>query len=358
MDAGLERERVEGCHWLLLRLAGTVADDLTCRCRYWLAEERTTDVGRAIAYAVLSQRIPLSDDEIDLLAELLGAAGMDTSALSMVDIMDTDPMPKYAFAAGREEVDRGCRIGAADDRPAAPVAGAPPDDDVDRAILAVMDRDSYIRAVWRVWRFPGDRAPWPPPRRVYVVEVDRGAPLAGIAAWLQYAVAAAGPADPQIEVYPVRAALPSYQRLARAYGALIWAREPDPGLRVATVPDPSGPAAPPDQVTLPEPERHRLAAYLSGGEPLLVTTARMNDVVTPALGAVVPTNFRTDGRWIWNDATVYYLQRYGLAPEPDLVAHIRRVDFVPPEVDGAAIHRALAALQEPAGDEPAWTYGS
>jgi hypothetical protein len=358
MDVGIQRERVEACHWLLLRLACSVADDLISQCRRWLGEGRTSEVGRAVTYAVLSQHIPLSDPEIDLLAELLGAAGLDTSALSMVDLLDNESMPKYAFAACHKDVGRGSRLGAADDRPAAPVTEAEPDDDIDRAMLALMNPGTPIRALWRVWRFPGDGAPWPPPRRVYVVEVDRGAELAGVTAWLQDAVAAAGETDPQVEVYPIHGSLPSYQRLARAYGALIWARESDQSLRVATVLHQYGPGAGLDRTPLEERELARLAEYLSGGEPLLVTTARTNDVISPALGAVVPTNFRTDGRWIWNDATVYYLTHYGLAPEPDLVAHIRRLDFVAPEVDGAAIHRALAALQEPAADEPAWTYGT
>jgi hypothetical protein len=82
----------------------------------------------------------------------------------------------------------------------------------------------------------------------------------------------------------------------------------------------------------------------------------MRDVVTPERGAVVPMDVRTDGRWIWSDAITYYLERYGLAPDAELVAHIERLDFVPPEVDGAAIHRALAVLPEPAADEPTWLY--
>jgi hypothetical protein len=358
LDVGIQRERVEACHWLLLRLAGSVADDLISQCRRWLGEGRTSDVGRTVTYAVLSHHIPLSDPEIDLLAELLGAAGLDNSALSMVDVLDNESMPKYAFAACRKDVGRGSGLGAADDRPAAPVTQAAPDDDVDRAILAVMDPSTPIRALWRVWRFPGDGAPWPPPRRVYVVEVDRFTVLAAIAAWLQDAVTGAGETDPQVEVYPVHGSLPSYQRLARANGALIWARESDRGLLVASILHQEGPGVAINLTPLDEPELTLLATYLSGGEPLLITTARTYDVIAPALGAVVPTNFRTDGRWIWNDATVYYLTHYGLAPEPDLVAHIRRLDFVSPEVDGAAIHRALAALQEPAADEPAWTYGA
>jgi hypothetical protein len=357
MDAKVQRERVAACHRLLLRLAGTVPDDLTCQCRRWLAEDRTSDVGRSIAYAVLSQHVRLTDAEIDLLAELLGAAALDTSALSMVEVLDSEPLPKHAFAPSRADADRGTQLGAADDRPGPPALAAEPDDDVDRAMLARMDAEPLIRALWRVWRFPGDGAPWPRPRRVYVVETDQDAELAGIAARLQAVAASAGETAPQVEVYPVHAALPGYQRLARAYGALIWARDPDPGLRLAALPDQVDAGAD-GALALPTTEVARLVSYLRGGEPLLVTTARMPDVVNRARGAVVPMNFRTDGRWIWSDAAIYYLERYGLAPDPELVAHVRRLNYTSPEVDGAAIHRALAALQEPPADEPAWTYGS
>jgi hypothetical protein len=361
MEADIQGERLAGCHWLLLRLAGTVPDDLTTQCRSWLAEGRFSDAGRAITYSVVSQRIRLTNSDIDLLTELLAAAAIDPSALSMVDVLDSEPMPKYAFVPCRADADRGSRRGAADERPGAPVVAAGPDDDVDRAVLAGMSPELAIRAVWRAWRFPGDGAPWPPPRRVYVVEADQGSPLAGIAARLQSIAAAAGETHPQVEVYPVHGALPSYQRLARASGGLIWARSPDPGLRLAAVFDPAGEPGPRMAAGYPvigAPDAARLIAYLNGGQPLLVTTARKNDVLAPALGAVVPMNFRTDGQWIWSDATAYYLEHYRLAPDADLVTHIRHRGFVVPEVDGAAIHRALAALQEPAAHEPAWTYGS
>jgi hypothetical protein len=84
--------------------------------------------------------------------------------------------------------------------------------------------------------------------------------------------------------------------------------------------------------------------YLSAGEPLLVTPTLDPDVVEPGLGRMVPVSFRTDGFWIWSDAATYYLRRHGLAPDPELLAHIRAADYAPPEVDGAALHRAGAAM--------------
>src|SRR5262249_12672004 len=65
----------------------------------------------------------------------------------------------------------------------------------------------------------------------------------------------------------------------------------------------------------------------------------------PEHGQTVPNTFRTDGRWIWSDAAAYYLHRYGLAPDPGLLAYIREREYVMPTVDGAAQHRAGAALR-------------
>jgi hypothetical protein len=360
VDLFIDRRRVNDCHWMLLRLAGSIHDDLVVQCRRWLAEQRTTDVARAIMFAVLSQRLRLDESDIDLLAELLGAAELDNSALWLIEATDFDSLPPFGFSATRQ-IDRAARtLRAADARPAPPVTTTESEDDTERALLTSMMDECAIRAVWRTWRLPGDGGLWPPARRVFVVEADRGAPLAELAARLQHTLAMADEPSPQVEVYPVRATLPSYQRLARVHGALIWARDPDPGVRIATVYDAAdlrGRHMTSDYEMIHGPQACRILHYLRHGEPLMATDARMIDVVDTSLGQAVPMNFRTDGFWIWSDTATYYLDRYGLAPDPDLVAHICRRRFEPPEVDGAALHRALVALQEPSATEPAWTFG-
>jgi hypothetical protein len=82
----------------------------------------------------------------------------------------------------------------------------------------------------------------------------------------------------------------------------------------------------------------------------------MEDVIDPSRGGVVPMNVRTDGAWIWTDATTYYLERYNLMPDPGLLRHIRAAGYRMPEVDRVAIHRATAVLQEPPENAPRWTY--
>jgi hypothetical protein len=215
--------------------------------------------------------------------------------------------------------------------------------------------------MWRAWRYPADESPWPPPRRVYLVEADGEVDLVAMAARVAERLTAAGEGDPQVETYPVGAELPAYQRLARAYAGLIWASTPSPEIKVATVFDEvdarTGPrfAAEHERID-DEAEARRMLDYLNAGEPLLVTAAQMDDVVDRTRRNVVPMNFRTDGIWIWTDTTTYYLQRHRLSPDNALVDHLRDVRYQMPPLDGVAIHRAMAVLQEPADEEPVWTY--
>lgn len=345
----LDSSRLEACHWMMLRLAGFVPDELVTQCREWLGQGRALDVGRAITFAVLSAHLRLHEDDVDLLAELLAADGADTSALSMVKVVDTDPLPMYGFAPTRARVDLEIGV-AADSKPGEMLTQAEPEDDLDRAALAAAKAVGVTRGVWRAWRYPGDGAPWPRPRRVWVLETNRGADLVGVAATVQHAVMAAGEASAQVEVYPVCGELPSYQRLARAYGALLWACAPDPGVRIAPVfdrVDRAGPAMAPDHAVLASAELGPVAAYLRAGELLVMTPALMDDVVDPAWRQVVSMNLRTDGHWVWCEASAYYLERYQLAPDAGLLDHMRAHAFAPPQVDGPGVYRALAALQRP-----------
>jgi hypothetical protein len=68
-------------------------------------------------------------------------------------------------------------------------------------------------------------------------------------------------------------------------------------------------------------------------------------------------SFRTDGTWIWSEATTYYLEVHGLLPDPELAAHIRALGYAAPVVDGIARHRAMAVLKAPPTEAPAWTFG-
>jgi hypothetical protein len=342
-------ERRSTFHGLLLRLAGKAPDDLITQSRGWLAEGREGDAARAVTFAVLALGIPLVEVDVALLGELLDAAGADSSVLSQVQPAQFDPAPPYGFGSTPPDVPPPSRPDEA------------PTDEVDRAAMAAAAGDTGVHGLWRAWRYPADESPWPPPRRIYLVEADQDVDLVETAARLASRLAAAGERDPQVEAYPVGAELPTYQRLARAYAGLIWASTPSPEIKLAAVFDEvdvqAGPRFAAEHERLEdEIEARKVLEYLNAGEPLLVTTAQMDDVVDRSRRNVVPMNFRTDGTWIWTDTTTYYLQRHRLSPDTGLVNHIRHSCYRMPALDGVAIHRAMAVLQEPADEEPVWTY--
>ncbi|HET6481398.1 MAG TPA: hypothetical protein VFG35_15380, partial [Actinoplanes sp.] len=78
-------------------------------------------------------------------------------------------------------------------------------------------------------------------------------------------------------------------------------------------------------------EHQRVLRYLSAGTVLLDTAAREPDVYDSEGGPVVPLGYRTDGRWVWSEATAYYLATYGLSPDPALLDHIRANHYQLPQ---------------------------
>ena len=332
-------------HLLLLGLAGRVSDSVVARCRDLLADQREADVGQALVAGILAEAVPLFEVEVDFLGDAMGWTDEADETLSGIAITESGVPLGYGFAAHPEA-----------------------DDDIDgegeRADRAAIESTTALAGtigLWRAWRLSTGNRPSRHIAAVYVVEVDEDADLIFVTGQIQRALVAAGQADPRVEVYPAGFELPSYQRLARGQGELLWSRTPDPGVQIAVLfdeVDPThGPRFRPDHPSVDDEELPWLVEYLRRGEPLLMTTGRLGDVVNLARGKVVPMSFRSDGNWVWSDATTYYLETYGLLPDPALVAHVRAQNYVPPMVDDVAMHRAMSALRAPAAEEPAWTFG-
>lgn len=83
---------------------------------------------------------------------------------------------------------------------------------------------------------------------------------------------------------------------------------------------------------LPAEEVQRVLAYLSAGAIVMSAQTLSKDLFFPDDPPQVPVAFETDGVWIWGGGVRYYLERYGLPPEPDFLAHIRANVYVAPEV--------------------------
>jgi hypothetical protein len=342
-------DRAITCHQLLLRLAGRAPDALLTACRDWLADGRLGDLARALAFWAAAQDVVLADREAALLLDLLETEAADLTGVAQLRVDDhADYFTPYGFGPVIPSVFESA-TGAKD---LALLAR----ERVDQEAATAAAQLAGVIGLWRAWRFPADVAPWPPPRRVFTAEVTPGTDQAGAAATLARQLAATGEPDPQVEVYQTGDELPAYQEFARAYGELLWSAAPDPGIRVAAVFDEADPDERPrflpDHPQATGEEAERIAAYLEGGQPLLVTGGRMDDVVDASRTSCVPISFRTDGTWIWNDASAYYVREHGLAPEAGLLEHLRALNYQVPPVDGVAIFRALAVLQEPAEPDP------
>ncbi|MET1072736.1 MAG: hypothetical protein ABWY11_08845 [Umezawaea sp.] len=116
-------------------------------------------------------------------------------------------------------------------------------------------------------------------------------------------------------------------------------------MRTARVHDGKGPNGRPfvNRPPVDPRVREQLTAYLEAAP--VVLAARNLDVDEFSPGEQdVPLNFRTDGTWIWAGAVPHYLRKYGLPPEPDMVAHIMGMNFQHTPVDEATKEVAVGLI--------------
>ncbi len=140
------------------------------------------------------------------------------------------------------------------------------------------------------------------------------------------------------------------QRAGRepAAGSLVATppAEAPEGLRSARVYDGLDEAGRPvvNREPLTPAERDRVLAYLDGAPVVLASRTYDADAFAPDREPLVPLNFRTDGRWYWPGAVAYYLREHDVAPDPDLLTHIRALAFTLPEVGEPERELAVAAI--------------
>jgi len=240
-------------HEALLRVAGWLPDDVLAHARRLLADERSGDVARLLVFAGSRIVLPLNDDDLGVLTELLEREDIDPEVLETIELAAELPPVLWAFSEEPPDTGDGCSESEADG-PALTTRLAEND------LVSAVVEEGGVRALWRAWRAPFDAAPYPLPRPVYVIEVDGGVyrlrehgtgavdgakgdedgevaeateadvvavDVAKVAGRLQAKLVAAGERDPQIEVLSPHAPPPPYQRAARVGGKLIWAAEPE-----------------------------------------------------------------------------------------------------------------------------------
>ncbi|ASR37011.1 hypothetical protein BAY61_20775 [Prauserella marina] len=192
--------------------------------------------------------------------------------------------------------------------------------------------------------------------RVYLVQADTG--HAAIAGAAQRALLESGVDTPRVEVLGPGQPLPSYHERALLASTLLWSVLPGNSVHLARAFDGASAAGPwfaPDHELVVDPAiRWRLLDFLSGGE-VVFAASPMTDVVTGSPG-VVPADLRSDGTWVWSEASRYYLDRYRLAPDPGLTGHAlanRPGDRLTP----LTRHRVRAALNPIDQEGPSWRAG-
>jgi hypothetical protein len=101
-------------------------------------------------------------------------------------------------------------------------------------------------------------------------------------------------------------------------------------------------------------ERSALVGYLDSA-PLVVRAAGLEvDPLDPAAGRVVPLGYRSDGVWVWQEASAYYLRSRGVAPDEEFVAHIVAAGYRAPEsLPDQVIDAAADAAMSPSPVPPA-----
>lgn len=358
----------EAYHHLLLRMAGRLPDELISMARRWLAAGELVDIAQSVLFAALAGRVAVTDADAELLSATLTAAGEDDGPLASIERSDDDVPPPYGLAPVSPDVlaEHGDAIPYSLDLTDGYEGPGGPDTLDTAAVAAVTAAgigpaaSARLVALWRAWRFPAIDSPWPPARPMYLVQAgaDHPALLPALAAEIGAALEEAGDANAQVEVFTDPDALPTYQRTALGFAALLWAADPGPEIRLAPVydtwTDEHGPGFDAAHPRLDGDERNRVLAYLAGGTPLLTVPEHTGDVLRPDRQAVIPTVCRTDGAWIWTEAVDYYLHEHGLAPDRELLAHIRAAGYVCPAVDAVAVHRALSVLYADAVAAAGW----
>ena len=101
-------------------------------------------------------------------------------------------------------------------------------------------------------------------------------------------------------------------------------------------------------------EIDKLLRYLEGA-PVALTSPNFDvDRLATETPERIPVAFHTDGVWVWPAAVIFYLARYRVSPEIELVQHIRSCNFQLQEVEEQTRQAAGAQLSSmvPGGKVP------
>ncbi|GLL08158.1 hypothetical protein [Dactylosporangium matsuzakiense] len=325
-------------HRLVNRLEDALPDPVVATVRQLIASGQAAQAAGWLGLIVTEGRPALSPVERDVLSACLDLTGH----VERADAVRQLPM------AGPRRPGNQVRIGPGDDGPDELAVWTPAMVDADVATL--LASTPGVLAAWRAGRQPAVPAGQDPARSVYLVECAGDEGMAAVlAAW--YGAGGRGGQDPFVVTFPSMDAHPlmvpfvsgevhpPWHADVMTAGLLVYAAGVPGELGVASmVVDDESPRLPPREAAA-------LVARLAAGRVF----GRLNDAASAVLAdaaapGAVPLTLRTDGRWIWADAIVYYLSRYGMPPDPAFLDYLRRTPaptHAVPELAGALAMRAL-----------------
>lgn len=281
-------------HDLLLNLAGRVPDDGLAMMRTCLADGEDDQVASMLVTAAKTGRLTLTREEAQLIRAVAEEHGEEVSGVEEAPRAEELPPPPFEFSAEDDDAM----------------------DEQDLIVVDAANRVGGLLGLWRVMRISEAEEV-----RIYLGETEETADVVELVAEVQHSLAEAG-AEPRVEMFTEGTVLVPYHEAALAAAELVWTAEPPSPIRLARVFDGADPETGPffesDHPRLDGDRSQRVLDYLRGGEVVLTTDGLMDDVVSPEQVASVPVGFRSDGTWIWSDSTIYYLDRYRLAPEPEI----------------------------------------
>lgn len=86
---------------------------------------------------------------------------------------------------------------------------------------------------------------------------------------------------------------------------------------------------------LDEASAAQLSDYMDAGAILMRTTLLRPDIFSNDDTPKVPSSMRTDGEFVWSDATSYYVRHYQVSPGEEFLQHAESLGFRVPSISDA-----------------------
>jgi hypothetical protein len=243
-------------HEFLLTCAGRIDDDALTDTRELLAVAELDRAVELLAGSLVAGRIPITANERDVLAGLIGAVRSATSLLDRIVVDDSARLPRHRFTVGAE-------------------SDPNPEEGISEAVGHVVEVLPDIRSVSCVWRTtPAGATSGPVPQRMVLVETGPDGFAPSTAYRVEQALRRAG-ISATVEVVAAGGELTDYHRGALTAARRVALRQASPS------PRPTEPVEP---------------LFAESPSPRPVTSTRRRAAATPVVDKRMPSE-TASGRW-------------------------------------------------------------